>query len=119
MARAAIGPVPSPFDCYLVNRSLKTLHIRMRTHMENGLAVARFLETHPCVERVIHPGTRYPIIHDAGQQKSRNATLVLLFQDSLLILNMNWPRDNATVTAACCPSTSKAASMTLRHSSRT
>lgn len=52
----AIGPVPSPFDCYLVNRSLKTLHIRMREHMKNGLAVARFLENHPCVERVLHPG---------------------------------------------------------------
>ena len=52
----AMGPVPSPFDCYLVNRSLKTLHIRMREHMKNGLAVARFLENHPCVEKVIHPG---------------------------------------------------------------
>jgi len=52
----AIGPVPSPFDCFLVNRSLKTLHVRMREHMKSGLAVARFLEGHPCVERVIHPG---------------------------------------------------------------
>lgn len=52
----AIGGVPSPFDCYLVNRSLKTLHIRMREHMKNGLAVARFLESHPCVEKVLHPG---------------------------------------------------------------
>lgn len=52
----AIGPVPSPFDCYMVNRSLKTLHIRMREHMKSGLAVARFLENHPCVDRVIHPG---------------------------------------------------------------
>ncbi|XP_046446163.1 cystathionine gamma-lyase-like isoform X2 [Daphnia pulex] len=52
----AIGPVPSPFDCFLVNRSLKTLHLRMREHMKNGLAVARYLENHPCVERVIHPG---------------------------------------------------------------
>merc|ERR1712179_505406 len=52
----AIGPVPSPFDCYLVNRSLKTLHLRMREHMKSGLTVAQYLETHPCVERVIHPG---------------------------------------------------------------
>lgn len=52
----AIGPVPSPFDCYLVNRSIKTLALRMEKHMENGLAVARFLEKHPCVEKVIHPG---------------------------------------------------------------
>nr|XP_045624205.1 cystathionine gamma-lyase-like [Procambarus clarkii]XP_045624213.1 cystathionine gamma-lyase-like [Procambarus clarkii]XP_045624220.1 cystathionine gamma-lyase-like [Procambarus clarkii]XP_045624227.1 cystathionine gamma-lyase-like [Procambarus clarkii]XP_045624233.1 cystathionine gamma-lyase-like [Procambarus clarkii] len=52
----AIGFVPSPLDCYLVNRSLKTLALRMEQHMKNGLAVARFLETHPCVEKVIHPG---------------------------------------------------------------
>lgn len=52
----AIGPVPSPFDCYLVNRSIKTLALRMEKHMENGLAVAKFLESHPCVEKVIHPG---------------------------------------------------------------
>ncbi|PSN29284.1 Cystathionine gamma-lyase [Blattella germanica] len=52
----ALGIVPSPFDCYLVNRSLKTLHVRMREHMKNGLAVARYLEKHPLVEKVIHPG---------------------------------------------------------------
>ncbi|XP_050726452.1 cystathionine gamma-lyase-like [Eriocheir sinensis] len=52
----AIGPVPSPFDCFLVNRSIKTLALRMEKHMENGLAVAKFLESHPCVEKVIHPG---------------------------------------------------------------
>ncbi|XP_065572663.1 cystathionine gamma-lyase-like [Artemia franciscana] len=52
----AIGAVPSPFDCYLVNRSLKTLHLRMRQHMENGIKVAKFLESHPLVEKVIFPG---------------------------------------------------------------
>jgi len=52
----AIGPVPSPFDCYLTNRSLKTLAVRMEQHMRNGLAVARFLEGHPSIAKVIHPG---------------------------------------------------------------
>jgi len=52
----AIGPVPSPFDCYLVNRSVKTLKVRMEQHQASGFAMARFLETHPCVEKVIHPG---------------------------------------------------------------
>lgn len=52
----SIGPVPSPFDCYLVNRSLKTLALRMEKHRQNGLAVAKFLESHPCVEKVLHPG---------------------------------------------------------------
>ncbi|XP_076753791.1 cystathionine gamma-lyase [Xylocopa sonorina] len=51
----AMGIVPSPFDCYLVNRSLKTLELRMQQHMKNGLAVAKFLESHPCVLKVFHP----------------------------------------------------------------
>jgi len=52
----AAGIVPSPFDCYLVNRSLKTLEIRMRQHMLNGMAVAKALEAHSQVEKVLHPG---------------------------------------------------------------
>ncbi|XP_018315201.1 putative cystathionine gamma-lyase 2 [Mycetomoellerius zeteki] len=50
-----MGIVPSPFDCALVNRSLKTLELRMQKHMKNGLAVAMFLDSHPNVEKVIHP----------------------------------------------------------------
>jgi len=49
------GAVPSPFDVYLCNRGVKTLHVRMERHHENGLAVARFLESHPKVERVNYP----------------------------------------------------------------
>lgn len=52
----AIGPVPSPFDCYLVNRSLKTLKVRMEEHQKNSLIVGRWLEQHPGVESVRHPG---------------------------------------------------------------
>eukprot|EP00937_MAST-01D_sp_MAST-1D-sp2_P001952 g1952.t1 len=52
----SVGAVPSPFDCYLAMRGLKTLHVRMAQHAKNALAVARFLETHPSVERVLYPG---------------------------------------------------------------
>ncbi|KAM6962907.1 cystathionine gamma-lyase-like [Aplochiton taeniatus] len=52
----ALGAVPSPFDCYLCNRGLKTLHLRMRQHFKNATAVALFLEADPRVERVIFPG---------------------------------------------------------------
>ncbi|XP_074401653.1 cystathionine gamma-lyase-like isoform X2 [Zonotrichia albicollis] len=51
-----LGAVPSPFDCYMCNRGLKTLHIRMKLHFHNGLAVAKFLKHHPCVEKVMYPG---------------------------------------------------------------
>merc|ERR1712179_244232 len=52
----AIGPVPSPFDCYLVNRSLKTLRVRMEEHQRNSLIVGKWLEAHPGIVSVRHPG---------------------------------------------------------------
>lgn len=52
----AAGIVPSPYDCFLVIRSLKTLAVRMEQHMKNAVEVASFLEGHPLVERVIFPG---------------------------------------------------------------
>jgi cystathionine gamma-lyase len=50
------GIVPSSFDCYLVNRSMKTLSLRMERHSTNAFAVAKFLEAHPKVSKVLHPG---------------------------------------------------------------
>ncbi|CAK9302307.1 unnamed protein product [Gordionus sp. m RMFG-2023] len=51
----AIGGVPSPFDCFLVNRGIKTLHVRMKEHFSNGLKIAQYLENHAGVEKVLHP----------------------------------------------------------------
>ena len=51
-----VGAVPSPFDCWLVHRGLRTLPLRMRTHSSNAQAVAAFLEGHPRVEGVHYPG---------------------------------------------------------------
>jgi cystathionine beta-lyase/cystathionine gamma-synthase len=51
-----LGPVASPFSCWLMLRGLKTLHLRMRAHCENALAVALWLEKQKEVERVIYPG---------------------------------------------------------------
>jgi O-acetylhomoserine/O-acetylserine sulfhydrylase-like pyridoxal-dependent enzyme len=48
----AAGSIPSPFDCFLAMRGTKTLHVRMRVHMENALAVAKFLESSPKIEKV-------------------------------------------------------------------
>lgn len=50
------GAVPSPFDCFLLARSIKTLAYRMRGHCENGMALALYLEKHPAVEAVYYPG---------------------------------------------------------------
>ncbi len=52
----SVGAVPSPFDCFLVTRGLKTLAVRMQRHNENALALAEWLSGHPKIERVIYPG---------------------------------------------------------------
>jgi cystathionine beta-lyase/cystathionine gamma-synthase len=52
----AAGAVPGPFDCWLVLRGLKTLALRMRQHEANAQAVARFLQQHPRIVRVLYPG---------------------------------------------------------------
>jgi cystathionine gamma-lyase len=50
------GAVPSPFDMYLVNRGLKTLHLRMERHQNNAMRLARYLLSHPSIEAVNYPG---------------------------------------------------------------
>jgi len=54
--QSSLGAVPSPFDCWLALRGLRSLPARMRMHAESALAVARFLAQHPGVERVHYPG---------------------------------------------------------------
>lgn len=52
----SVGAVPSPFDCYLSLRSLKTLPLRMKQHAENAMHVAEYLAKHSQVEKVLYPG---------------------------------------------------------------
>lgn len=52
----ACGPIPGPQDCFLVLRGIKTLHLRMQRHCENGKAIAEFLSAHPKVDKVLYPG---------------------------------------------------------------
>jgi len=51
-----MGAVPSPFDCYMASRGLKTLAVRMRQHEINAMACATMLEAHPKIEKVLYPG---------------------------------------------------------------
>lgn len=51
-----IGATLSPFDSFMCLRSLKTLPLRMKAHQSNAMAVAKFLESHPKVEKVLYPG---------------------------------------------------------------
>ncbi|MCX5581282.1 cystathionine gamma-synthase [Kaistia terrae] len=52
----AVGAISGPFDSFLALRGLKTLALRMQRHSENGLAIARWLESRPDVRRVLYPG---------------------------------------------------------------
>ncbi len=52
----SIGGVQGPFDSFLALRGLKTLHLRMRAHCENAMALAEWLEAHPAVDKVVYPG---------------------------------------------------------------
>jgi cystathionine beta-lyase len=52
----AAGGVPAPMDCFLVLRGIKTLHLRMKAHCENGQMIAKFLAGHPKVGQVWWPG---------------------------------------------------------------
>ena len=66
----AVGAIPSPFDCYLLTRSIKTLSVRMQKHNENGEKVANFLESHPKVIKIHYPGTDQKYKSIASKQMS-------------------------------------------------
>ena len=65
----AAGAVPSPFDCYLLLRGIKTLGVRMDRHCDNARAVAQHLEAHPAVARVLYPGLPDHQGHDVAARQ--------------------------------------------------
>lgn len=65
----AMGTCAGPQDCFLVLRGVKTLGVRMEAHNRNALAVARWLGTHPKVERVLHPGLENHPQHELARQQ--------------------------------------------------
>ncbi|HOQ89451.1 MAG TPA: PLP-dependent transferase, partial [Candidatus Hydrogenedentes bacterium] len=69
----ALGTAEAPFDCFLVLRGLKTLALRMDCHHENALAIARYLESHPKVERVMHPWLESHPQHELALRQMRGA----------------------------------------------
>ncbi|XP_049691895.2 putative cystathionine gamma-lyase 2 [Helicoverpa armigera] len=74
------GIVPSPFDCYMVNRSLKTLPLRMERHKESALLVAGWLDMHPKIVEVLHPGLPTHPNHDLGRRQMSGHSGVFSFR---------------------------------------
>ncbi len=68
----AVGAIPSPFDCWLCLRSVKTLALRMQQHERNALAVAQLLAQHPRVVRVHYPGLATHPQHELARRQMRN-----------------------------------------------
>ncbi len=68
----AVGAVPSPFDCYLVLRGLKTLAVRMERHCENASAVVSMLLKHPAVARVLYPALSEHPGHAVARRQMRD-----------------------------------------------
>ena len=80
----AVGAIPSPFDCYLLTRSIKTLSVRMQKHNENGEKVAGFLESHPKITKIHYPGTDQKYKSIASKQMSGFGGMMSIVLDTNL-----------------------------------
>lgn len=67
----ACGATPGPQDAFLVLRGIKTLHLRMKAHCENGEQVARYLKNHPKVDKIYWPGFEDHPNHDVAKRQMR------------------------------------------------
>ena len=69
-----LGAIQSPQSAYYLNLGLESLHVRMPRHCENGLAVAKFLQSHPKVRFVSYPGLEGDKYYDLAQKYMPNGT---------------------------------------------
>ena len=68
----ACGATPGPQDCFLVLRGVKTLHLRMERHSQNGKTIAAFLKNHPKIEKVYWPGFEDHPNHEVAKSQMRD-----------------------------------------------
>ncbi len=97
--RGIMGGVNSPHNAYLLERGLKTLALRMERHNANGLAVARFLEGHPRVERVLYPGLESHPYHAVAKRTMRGCGGLVTF----FVKDADWRRTADVVDAVRIP----------------
>ncbi|MCR9013530.1 cystathionine gamma-synthase [Aquiflexum gelatinilyticum] len=94
----ACGATPGPQDCFLVLRGIKTLHIRMERHCQNGAKVAQFLISHPKIDKVYWPGFESHPNHTVAKKQMRDFGGMISFvikgdrlEDALKVLeNMHY-----------------------------
>ncbi|RMG22595.1 MAG: PLP-dependent transferase [Methanobacteriota archaeon] len=76
----AAGAILSPFECFMILRGTKTLSVRMREHQKNAMTIARYLESHPRVNRVIYPGLESHPQHELAKQQMSGFGGMLSFE---------------------------------------
>jgi cystathionine gamma-synthase len=97
--RGIMGGINSPHNIYLLSRGLKTFELRMQRHNENGLAVARFLENHPRVERVFYPGLESHPYYEVARRTMKGFGGLVTF----LIKDADWRKAADVVDAVRIP----------------
>ena len=97
--RGIMGGVNSPHNAYLLERGLKTLALRMERHNANGLAVARFLEGHPRVERVLYPGLESHPYHALAARTMRGFGGLVTF----FVKDADWRQTARVIDAVTIP----------------
>jgi cystathionine gamma-lyase len=75
----SIGSGASPFDCFLALRGSKTLHVRVERAMQNAIAIAALLESHPKVTRVIYPGLKSHPQYELCKKQARGPGAMISF----------------------------------------
>jgi cystathionine gamma-synthase len=109
-AQAYGGAVPSPFDCWLLLRSIETLPWRVRGQQANAIQIAQFLETHPAVECVHYPGLSS---HPAHALATRQMTGGF---GAMLSIQVRGCRDKTLAVAARTQIFTRATSLGSTHS---
>lgn len=97
--RGIMGAVSGPNTAYLLQRGLKTFPLRMQRQNENGLAVARFLDEHPKVERVLYPGLESHRHHEVARRTMTGFGSLI----TILLKDADWRRTADFVDAVQIP----------------
>jgi cystathionine gamma-synthase len=74
-----VGSVPSPFDCWLLMRGIRSLVPRMTMHLSNARAIAEYLSKHPAIEKVIYPGLTSHPGHEVAKKQMKDFGAVVSF----------------------------------------
>lgn len=76
----AAGAIPSPFECFLLHRSIKTLAVRLKQHEKNAIKVANFLADHSKVKELFYPGHKSHLGHEVAKKQMTGFSGMLSFR---------------------------------------